>query len=288
MWAPRPWLLLPDDFFERHDAEGREMVLRHELSHLRRGDAWWSLLGECLLVLLWFHPLAWLALPRFQLDQELACDETVLRASPEHELPYARTLMRSTGVDAQPAMIPWLAEPQLKERLTMIRRPPHSARRRRMGYATLAVLLASGAALAQTGTAPPPDAHASLDAHNETPPPPYPPDALKNREHGLVLLKVLVGTDGTPHKIDVDPKTTASPELTKVASDAAMKWHFNPSVKNGKPVEEWMQVPVMFSLMPLPPHPPGPPRADMPPPPPPPGAPMPPPPPVAQPSSSSS
>lgn len=290
MWAPRARLLLPVDFFDRHDAEAREMVLRHECTHLRRGDAWWSLLSECLLILLWFHPLAWFALPRFQLDQELACDENVLRTSPCHEAPYARTLMRSTGVDAQPAMIPWLAEPQLKERLTMISRSPRSTWRRRIGYATLVSLLTSSAILAQTSTAPPADREASQDVGRSTAlPPPYPPDAVKNREQGLVLLKVLVGTDGAAHKIDVDPKTNASPELTKAASDAAMKWHYNPKVEDGKAVEGWIKVPVLFSLAPLPPHPPGPPPAGAaPPPPPPPGMLPPPPPPAPQSGSTSS
>ncbi|WP_233841367.1 TonB family protein [Dyella sp. 2HG41-7] len=292
MWAPRARLLLPADFFERQDAEAREMVLRHECTHLRRGDAWWSLLSECLLILLWFHPLAWFALPRFQLDQELACDENVLRASPRYEAPYARTLMRSTGVDAQPAMIPWLAESQLKERLTMISRPPRSSWRRRIGYVTLASLFASSALLAQTSTAPPVDRTAAQDIdYNAAQRPMYPQDAIKNREQGMVLLKVLVGADGVARQINVDPKTQASPELTKAASDAAMKWRYNPKIEGGKAVESWVTVPVMFSLAPLPPHPPGPPPrpGTVPPPPPPPGMlPPPPPPPPGGPSSSNS
>jgi TonB family protein len=296
MWAPRPRLLLPADFLERYDAEAREMVLRHELSHLRRGDAWWNLLGECTLVLLWFHPLAWFALPRFHLDQELACDERVLRASPEHELRYAQTLMRSTGVDAQPAMIPWLAEPQLKERLTMISRPLCSAWRRRLGYVALAALFASSAVIAQTGSAPAGSTGPTQDIpFNGSMPPPYPPDAVKNHEQGMVMLKVLVGTDGSARQITIDNDATkASPELAKVASDTAMKWHFNPKVENGKAVEAWTKVPVLFSLTPLPPHPPGPPgppHGPMPPPPPGADMPMPPPPPgggPSQPTSSSS
>jgi TonB family protein len=282
MWAPRARLLLPPDFLERYDAEARDMVLRHECGHLRRGDAWWCLLGECCLVLLWFHPLAWFALARFQLDQELACDESVLRADPGRSLRYAHTLMRSTGVDAHPAMIPWLAEPQLKERLTMISRQPCSAWRRRLGYVALATLLASSAVVAQTnGSAP-----AGTDngpALNWGPAqnwPHYPPDAVKNREQGMVILNVLVGTDGTARQITVDSDhTKASPELTKAASDAAAKWHFNPKVENGKAVEAWTKVPVQFSLSMSPPHPPGPPPHGGPMPPPPPGADMPPPPP---------
>jgi TonB family protein len=295
MWASRTRLLLPEDFLERYDADAREMVLRHECTHVRRGDAWWSLLGECALVLLWFHPLAWLALPRFQLDQELACDESVLRVSPQHELRYAQTLLRSTGVDASPAMIPWLTEPQLKERLTMISRPPRSPWRRRFGYVALVALFASTAAIAQSASAPPADTSANLDMHNKGPmPPPYPPDAIKNREQGMVLLKVLVGTDGVARKVDVDSDNTkASPDLAKAASDAAMKWHYNPKVENGKAVEAWVKVPVLFSLSPMPPKPPGAPvgPGPLPPPPPPVGMlppPPPPPPPASEPTSSRS
>jgi TonB family protein len=298
MWALRPRLLLPEDFLERYDAEARDMVLRHELSHLHRGDAWWRLLGECALVMLWFHPLAWFALSRFHLDQELACDERVLRTSPEHPLRYAQTLMRSIGVEAQPAMIPWLAEPQLKERLTMISRQPRSAARRRLGYAALAALFASSAVIAQTGSVAPAGGSGPTQdtPFNASMPPPYPPDAIGNHEQGMVMLKVLVGTDGTVRQITIDNDATkAPPELAKAASDTAMKWHFNPKMENGKAVEAWTKVPVLFSLTPLPPHPPGPPPHDRMPPPPPgfdmPPPPPPPPPPGAgppQPTSSSS
>ncbi len=50
--------LLPADFLERFDADEQRLVLQHELTHLRRGDALWSLLAELTFALLWFHPLA--------------------------------------------------------------------------------------------------------------------------------------------------------------------------------------------------------------------------------------
>ncbi|GLQ96026.1 M56 family metallopeptidase [Dyella mobilis] len=283
LWAPRSRLLLPADFLDRYDTEARDMVLRHECSHLQRGDAWWCLLSECALALLWFHPLAWFALPRFQLDQELACDERVLRASPEHELRYARALMRSHGVDAQPAMIPWLAESQLKERLTMISRRPHSKWRRRFGYVVAATLLASGVVVAQTHNAAPAGTSSGPApdyAYNLSVATPYPADAVKNHEEGMVMLKVLVSTDGTALRIDIDQSATkASPELAKAASDAVMKWHFNPQLQNGRPTESWVKVPVLFSLNPLPPRPHGPPPPPGALPPPPGNGPPPPPPP---------
>ncbi|HKR77194.1 MAG TPA: TonB family protein [Rhodanobacter sp.] len=250
LWAPRSLLLLPADFMERFDAAERRLVLRHELSHLRRGDALWNLLAELAFALLWFHPLAWLARPRFRLDQELACDERVLRDAPSDAAGYAHTLLHSIGFSPMPALIPWLAEPQLKERLTMIQRHRPGALRRRFGYAILAVLMAGSVFVVQAATS---NRKASQDlTFNARIQPRYPEAAIKNKEQGTVVLKVRVGKDGRPLKIDVDPATRAAPDLIESAREAAMQWRFNPALKNGKPVEGSARVPVEFSLTALP------------------------------------
>ncbi|WP_426663460.1 M56 family metallopeptidase [Rhodanobacter aciditrophus] len=250
LWAPRSLVLLPADFLERFEAAERRHVLRHELTHLRRGDALWSLLAELAFALLWFHPLAWLARPRFRLDQELACGEHVLRHAPRDEAGYAHTLLHSVGLSPAPALIPWLAEPQLKERLTMIQRRRPGALRRRSGYAALAVLMAGSVFLAQAATSSRKASQDfSFDARIE---PHYPATAIRNKEQGTVILKVLVGTDGKPHRIDVDPATRATADLVESARAAAMQWRFRPALRNGKPVAAYARVPVSFSLTPLP------------------------------------
>jgi TonB family protein len=253
MWAPRSRLLLPTDFLERFDVDERRLILQHERMHLRRGDALWSLMAELAFALLWFHPLAWLALPRLRLDQELACDEHVLRELPRSETRYAHALLHSAGLDATPALIPWLSEPQLKERLNMIERHRPSALRRRLGYIGLAALMLGSAFTAQALTHAKPDQSASSDlSYNSRMQPSYPADAIKNKQEGTVVLMVLVGTDGRPQTIEVDPATHAAPSLIKAASDAAMQWHFNPGTKDGKPIVSYARVPVQFSLDPMP------------------------------------
>lgn len=167
----------------------------------------------------------------------------------------------------------------------MIGYDSRNAWRRRIGCLTLATLLA-GAALAQSPEPLPMDPGNGPDMqHGGFPPPPFPPEGARNREQGVVLLKVLVSADGSARKVEVDADNKASPELTKAASDAALKWHY-PKPEDSKSADSWMKVPVRFSLSPMPPHPPGSPHGggDMPPPPP--GGPMPPPP--AQSSSSNS
>ncbi|HEX5305677.1 MAG TPA: M56 family metallopeptidase, partial [Dyella sp.] len=147
LWSWRSLILLPADFTRRFDTEQRALVLAHEQAHLARRDPLWSALAEILAALLWFHPLAWLALPRFRLDQELACDERTLHRHAHDSGNYARTLLASTGMDAAPVLIPWLAEPQLKERLMMIRRDRTTTARRLAGYLG-AGLFISGVGLA--------------------------------------------------------------------------------------------------------------------------------------------
>ena len=276
LWAPRSLLLLPADFLERFDADERRLVLQHERMHLHRGDALWSLLAELAAALLWFHPLAWLALPRLRLDQELACDERVLRQLPQDETKYAHALLHSTGMDTAPALIPWLTEPQLKERLNMIQRPRPGTLRRRIGFIGLAALMASGAFATQAVVHAKPDQPASADlSYNSQIYPHYPADAIQNKQQGIVILDVLVGTDGKPRSVKVEPSTQAAPSLIKAASDTAMQWHFSPTMKDGKPVEGYARVPVQFSLTPLPPAPPVPPAPPAEPPPPVPPAPPP-------------
>ena len=61
------------------DPEVCRFVLRHELSHLRTGDPFWSLLRLGCLCLYWFDPFVWLAALLSRRDCELACDAHVLR-----------------------------------------------------------------------------------------------------------------------------------------------------------------------------------------------------------------
>ena len=249
LWSPRSLLLLPQDFLQRFDPEQQRLVLDHELTHLRRGDAWWNVFAELACALLWFHPLAWLALPRLRLDQELACDASMLRKFPREEARYAHALLQSNGVAMSPALIPWLAEPQLKERLHMIIRPRPGPLRRRCGFIGLAAMMAGGAFVVHSATPPsaPHDAPTDLTFNSRTAPD-YPWDALNNHEQGTVVLDVLVGTDGKPLSTTVHGTPDLAPSLIAAASKAAMGWHFNPAIRDGQAVQSHARVPVSFAL----------------------------------------
>lgn len=138
--------------------------------------------------------------------------------------------------------------------------PGHDIRnvwRRRIGCLMLSALFAN-VALAQDRDAPPPDSDAFPDMalFYDLPPPPLP---SPGDDADVALLKVLVGADGAARKVEAAPDNTASPELTKTASDAALKWHY-PKPGHGTKADSWIEVPVRLGLFLPSPHPPGPPN----------------------------
>lgn len=127
----RPKIVLPADFAKRYSPDEQQLILAHERVHLQRGDMLANGMVAILQVLLWFNPLLHFAVGRFRLDQELACDATVLRRHPQSRQVYAeaifKTQLNAAGV---PFGCQWQSGHPLKERLLQLsRRQPHPARR---------------------------------------------------------------------------------------------------------------------------------------------------------------
>ena len=87
-----PTVLLPEDL-PVGDAQF-QLVLAHELAHIRRKDCLRKLLLTVCLCLYWWNPLVWMMVWLANRDMELACDEAVLRAlGPDCRKAYALTLL---------------------------------------------------------------------------------------------------------------------------------------------------------------------------------------------------
>ncbi len=97
----RVTLLLPEDC-QAWSPQCRRTVLLHELAHVARWDCLTRLLGQLACAVYWFHPLAWWAWRRMELESERACDDFALWAgSPPDE--YAEHLVRAAaGLAADP------------------------------------------------------------------------------------------------------------------------------------------------------------------------------------------
>lgn len=91
----RPSLLLNENFPQDLSGDEADMVLCHELTHIRRGDLAVNALLCALLALHWWNPLLWLAFLRVRADREAACDAQVLEGAPAaRRAAYGQTLLK--------------------------------------------------------------------------------------------------------------------------------------------------------------------------------------------------
>ncbi len=73
----------------------------------------------------------------------------------------------------------------------------------------------------------------------------YPEMAKLARVQGMVVLKVLIGTDG--HVVGIQP-LSGPPMLINAASDAVREWRYDPFLLNGQPVTATTMVTVKFNM----------------------------------------
>lgn len=140
----RPIVLVPRSLLAGRRREELELVLFHELAHVKRRDPLWSLLCIALQVLYWFHPLVWMARRRLTLLRELACDRTVARALGGDTASYRRTLLScARPMGAHGGGLAFLASrSQLAVRVRSLERPIRgSVLLRRAAAVTLFTLL---------------------------------------------------------------------------------------------------------------------------------------------------
>ena len=100
----KPIVLFPDGAGAWTDDE-RSSALYHELSHIKRADFLAMLLVRTSLALFWWNPLCWIVYREILKEQEIACDELVLRAGIRPST-YAASLLafrRSAGFRWSPS-----------------------------------------------------------------------------------------------------------------------------------------------------------------------------------------
>jgi beta-lactamase regulating signal transducer with metallopeptidase domain len=158
----RPRVVLPADFRSRYTRLERLLIICHERTHLRRGDARWNALVALLRCIFWFNPVVHVAARLFRFDQELACDAAVVHGRRGSCRPYACAMLKTQLTEGElPVGCHWRSVEDLKGRLRMLNRPAPNRRRRWFGGATTtltAVLVAYSAWAADpvgSGTATP-------------------------------------------------------------------------------------------------------------------------------------
>lgn len=160
----RPTIVLPLAVIENKRPEDIELLLAHELVHIRRGDLWVAMLQLMVQCLWWFHPLVRWANQGLTRETERSCDEEVIGRLGCSSLAYARSLLNVLELKQQLQPIPTFPGVRpvdvTKQRLERIMQLGQGCRRRTPWWcwaimAALALITLPGAALLVRGKDPP-------------------------------------------------------------------------------------------------------------------------------------
>ena len=112
-----PAVYLTEDVVQ---TDAAELVLRHELTHLRHLDPLWSFCRAAAVTVYWWNPFVWLAAFVSGRDAELACDEAVAaKLAPAQRVAYARAILAQAPRKTAALS---LAGPPVKERIVFLTR----------------------------------------------------------------------------------------------------------------------------------------------------------------------
>ena len=110
-----PAVYLTEDVLQTPETE---LILRHQLTHLRHLDFLWSLCRTAAVIAYWWNPFIWLAAILSKRDAELACDEAVAAGlSDAQRLVYARAILAQAPRKAAALS---LAGPPVRERILFL------------------------------------------------------------------------------------------------------------------------------------------------------------------------
>lgn len=75
----------------------------------------------------------------------------------------------------------------------------------------------------------------------------FPEEAKATGEDGSVMLRVLLGTDGTYQRHVVVSSTNEA--MTQVIEAQIKEIQFDPAIKDGEPIQFWVNIPFNFMLV---------------------------------------
>ena len=104
---------------------------------------------------------------------------------------------------------------------------------------------------APVALAPPAPARVELPSSDadylQNPAPPYPPLSKRLGEQGKVLVRVLIGVDGTAQKADIK-QSSGFERLDQSALSTVLHWRYVPGKRARVPEAMWFNVPINFVL----------------------------------------
>lgn len=115
----RPVILVPPGVLLGLSPEQLEMVILHELTHVRRWDNLVNLFQRVVESLLFFHPVTWALSRRIRREREHCCDAVVVQRTDRPHV-YARTLLDLASPSRRPALAAALSGPDVVVRVREI------------------------------------------------------------------------------------------------------------------------------------------------------------------------
>ncbi|WP_374669031.1 energy transducer TonB [Ramlibacter sp.] len=98
---------------------------------------------------------------------------------------------------------------------------------------------------------PPPPPRVELPSSDadylQNPRPPYPPLSVRRGEQGQVVIRVLIGADGSAQQAEVR-RSSGFERLDQAALQTVLKWRYIPGKRGGVPEAMWFNVPLNFVL----------------------------------------
>ncbi len=255
-----------------------EMVLIHELAHIKRNDVVWNYIGSLAAALHWYNPLVWLIRRKTTVESDKVCDSYVLESGigavdyAEQLIHFARNVKNIRPVF--PIEVRLARKKQLEVRIMSILKDRNRLMPLgRKGIFTAAVfgivimIILSGM---QLGAAEPqaksekskelPSVNGDkLPAIDEFVPvdvmpemikmvePEFPVKSIKDEVEGIVWIKALVDKEGKVRDARV-LKSSGVKAMEDAALESAKKCEFKPAMQDGKPVATWVAYSVTFDL----------------------------------------
>jgi beta-lactamase regulating signal transducer with metallopeptidase domain len=125
--AFRPVIVLPRDFGSRFSSDEQALILAHERVHVERGDPLVNAAALVTRAVHWFNPLVHVAVRALRVDQELACDATVVERHGGARRTYAEAMLKSHAPAFEvPVGCAWHSSAfhPMKERILMLKASP--------------------------------------------------------------------------------------------------------------------------------------------------------------------
>ncbi|MGS2721280.1 TonB family protein [Paraglaciecola aestuariivivens] len=231
-----PTLLIPKDFYEQFSQRQQDLIIAHELVHLRRHDNLFNLLALIFVAVFWFNPIAWLAYRAFRRSQELACDQAVLQqANKQDKITYSRALVQCAehALHSFSIYSPYGEKNNMLKRINSIQHPAT------IKPALVGLCIALGSTmLAGVAFANMADKAYTVEKGEDARPviriePKYPVEAAKNKQEGSVILQFDIAKDGSTDNIEVIESFPAQ-VFDKVSIAALEQWTYKPRIQGGQ------------------------------------------------------